>query len=174
MGVLSMWKQLAVLIFMTLATQVASFEFESIDGGKIDLSEFQGKPVLIVNTASRCGFTSQLEGMQKLHETYGPKGLVVLAVPSNDFRQELKSGEDVKEFCEVTYGLTLPMTDITSVKGDKAHPFYKWLQREHGFKPRWNFYKVLLDANGNYVDSYSSVTKPMSGKLTRKIETLLR
>ena len=140
MGVLSMWKQLAVLIFMTLATQVASFEFESIDGGKIDLSEFQGKPVLIVNTASRCGFTGQLEGMQKLHETYGPKGLVVLAVPSNDFRQELKSGEDVKEFCEVTYGLTLPMTDITSVKGDKAHPFYKWLQREHGFTPRWNFY----------------------------------
>ena len=118
-----MWKQLAVLIFMTLATQVASFEFESIDGGKIDLSEFQGKPVLIVNTASRCGFTGQLEGMQKLHETYGPKGLVVLAVPSNDFRQELKSVEDVKEFCEVTYGLTLPMTDITSVKGDKAHPF---------------------------------------------------
>jgi len=146
-----MWKQLAVLFLMTLATQVASFEFESIDGGKIDLSEFQGKPVLIVNTASRCGFTGQLEGMQKLHETYGPKGLVVLAVPSNDFRQELKSGED-----------------------DKAHPFYKWLQREHGFKPRWNFYKVLLDADGNYVDSYSSVTKPMSGKLTRKIETLLR
>ena len=131
-----MWKQLAVLIFMTLATQVVSFEFESIDGGKIDLSEFQGKPVLIVNTASRCGFTGQLEDMQKLHETYGPKGLVVLAVPSNDFRQELKSGDDVKEFCEVTYGLTLPMTDITSVKGDKAHPFYKWLQREHGFKPR--------------------------------------
>ena len=98
MGVLSMWKQLAVLIFMTFATQVASFEFESIDGGKIDLSEFQGKPVLIVNTASRCGFTGQLEGMQKLHETYGPKGLVVLAVPSNDFRQELKSGETSKNF----------------------------------------------------------------------------
>ena len=116
-----MWKQLAVLIYMTLATQVASFEFESIDGGKIDLSEFQGKPVLIVNTASRCGFTGQLEGMQKLHETYGPKGLVVLAVPSNDFRQELKSGEDVKEFCEVTYGLTLPMTDITFCQRETRH-----------------------------------------------------
>ena len=91
----------------------------------------------------------------------------------NDFRQERKSGDDVKKFCEVTYGLTLPMTDITSVKGDKAQSICKWLQREHGFKPRWNFTRCCWTPTG-ITSAFSSVTKPMSGTLTRKIEKLLR
>ena len=137
------------------------------------MDDYKGKAVLVVNTASKCGFTKQYDGLQILYETYGDDGLVVLAVPSDDFSQELNSEDQVKDFCEVNFGLTIPMTTITSVKGRKAHPFYQWLNTEHRFEPRWNFYKVLLDQNGGFVASYASTTRPMSSKLTRDIETLL-
>jgi len=169
----------AVLLSLVLtvgapaADAAPGFRFASIDGGEIALDAFLGRPVLVVNTASQCGFTPQYEGLQTLHERYGPKGLVVLAVPSDDFNQELSSGAKVKEFCDVNFGLTLPMTEITHVKGGRAHPFYKWLKAEKGFSPRWNFNKVLLGPDGAVVATWGSFTKPTSAKITRRIEALL-
>ena len=162
------------LMLMTSPVQAASdFEFENIDGGVLNLREFRGSPVLIVNTASRCGFTYQYEGLQKLHEKYSEQGLIVITVPSNDFNQELKSDAAVQDFCEINYNLSLPMTTITSVKGRTAHPFFQWMKKEHGYTPRWNFYKVLLDPEGNLVETYNSITKPTSSKITSKIEKFL-
>ncbi|MBL3571438.1 glutathione peroxidase [Rhodovulum sp. BSW8] len=149
------------------------FRFASIDGGEIDLSAFHGQPVLVVNTASQCGFTPQYDGLQALQDRYGPRGLVVLAVPSDDFNQELADEAAVKEFCEVNFGLTLPMTEITHVKGPEAHPFYRWMAEAHGFTPGWNFNKVLLDGEGSPVATYGAFTTPKSAKLTARIESLL-
>ncbi|PTV96312.1 glutathione peroxidase [Rhodobacter aestuarii] len=157
----------------TSAAEPPSFTFASIEGDTIDTADFRGHPVLVVNTASLCGFTPQLEGLQKLHEEYGPKGLVVLAVPSDDFKQELDSAKEVSEFCTLTYGITLPMADITHVTGDDAHPFYKWVREQTGFAPRWNFNKVLIDGQGNVVDTWGSMTKPESGDIRRAFEPLL-
>ena len=162
------------LMLMTSPINAASnFEFENIDGGVLNLQEFRGSPILIVNTASRCGFTNQYEGLQNLHDKYSEQGLVVISVPSNDFNQELRTDAAVQDFCEINYNISLPMTTITSVKGGKAHPFFQWMKKEYGFIPRWNFYKVLLDAEGNLVETYTSITKPTSSKITSKIESLL-
>ena len=125
--------------------------FPSIDGGTLSIEDWRGTPVLVVNTASLCGFTPQYEDLQALQDRYGEE-LVVLAVPSNDFRQELGSAEEVQEFCELTYGLTLPMTDISRIRGAEAHPFYAQLA-EAGFVPRWNFNKVLVAPDGELVDT---------------------
>ncbi|PTW49755.1 glutathione peroxidase [Rhodovulum kholense] len=149
------------------------FRFASIDGGEIDLAAFHGQPVLVVNTASQCGFTPQYDGLQALQDRYGPRGLVVLAVPSDDFKQELADEAAVKEFCEVNFGLTLPMTEITHVKGPEAHPFYRWMAEAHGFTPGWNFNKVLLDGEGHPVATYGAFTTPKSAELTARIESLL-
>ncbi|MFP4326851.1 MAG: glutathione peroxidase [Paracoccaceae bacterium] len=159
-------------VFSTAAA-AGEFRFESIDGGEIRLSDYRGQPVLVANTASLCGFTPQYEGLQALYDRYRDRGLVVLAVPSNDFRQELASEEDVQEFCEITFGLDLPMTEITSVRGTQAHPFYAWLKREHGFAPAWNFNKVLLDGEGRPVATFGATARPMSRKITRQVEALL-
>ncbi len=159
--------------FTAAALPAAGFEFDSIDGGTLSTEAWRGKPVLVVNTASRCGFTGQYEGLQALHDRYGPAGLVVLAVPSDDFRQELDDAAAVKDFCETTFGLTLPMTDITSVRGRDAHPFYRWLAETHGFTPRWNFNKVLLDGEGQVVATWGSMVRPDSPDMTSRIEALL-
>lgn len=153
------------------ATQ--SFRFDSIDGGHYDLAEWAGRPVLVVNTASLCGFTPQFDALQALHEIYGPRGLIVLAVPSNDFNQELASEDAVADFCEVNFDLTLPMTTITPVRGPSAHPFYRWLATEAGFAPSWNFNKVLLDGAGAVVATYGATTDPMGARLRQAIEALL-
>ena len=137
------------------------------------MSDFRGQPVLVTNTASMCGFTPQYDGLQSLQETYGPKGLVVLAVPSTDFNQEYADAEQVREFCEVNFSLTLPMTDITSVRGSDAHPFYQWVKSEPGFAPRWNFNKVLLDGDGAIVAAFGSTDRPTSRKVTSQIDALL-
>jgi glutathione peroxidase len=167
---------LIIATFIALAgpaAQAQSFEFTSIDGDKLDLSDYRGRPILIANTASRCGFTKQYNDLQNLYDTYADKGLVVLAVPSNDFKQELATNQAVQDFCEVNFGLTLPMTEIVSVRGDSAHPLYQWLANDHGFQPKWNFYKVLIDQNGDFVRGYSSTTKPMGRKIRSDIEQLL-
>lgn len=150
-----------------------AFRFASIDGGDYDMAEWRGRPVLVVNTASLCAFTGQYDELQALHEEYGPSGLVVLAVPSDDFRQELASDDAVAEFCEVNFNLTLPMTTITSVRGQDAHPFYRWLRETHGFAPTWNFNKVLLDGEGRVVDTFGSATRPGSARIRREIEARL-
>ena len=149
-------------------------QFTSIDGGTLNLADWAGQPVLVVNTASRCGFTYQYDGLQALYDTYRDRGLVVLAVPSDDFNQELASGDQVKEFCELNFALDLPMTDLEHVKGSQAHPFYKAVAEETGFVPRWNFNKVLIGPDGAVVGSWGSSTKPQSGAITSKIEQLLR
>ncbi len=155
------------------AIAFAGYSFSSIDGGTIDLDTFKGRPVLVVNTASLCGFAAQFDDLQALHDDYAARGLVVLAVPSDDFRQELASAEQVKEFCAVNFDLTIPMTDITPVTGDAAHPFYKWVAETEGFVPNWNFNKVLLDGNGDIVATWGSVMRPTAAPVVQKIEALL-
>lgn len=150
------------------------FRFDSIDGGSYAFSEWRGNPVLVVNTASMCGYTDQYDDLQALHEEYGPRGLIVLAVPSDDFNQELASDAAVAEFCELNFNLTLPMTTITSVRGAGAHPFFQWLRATYGFEPGWNFNKVLLDGEGRMVQSFGSNTRPTGARMRREIEALLR
>lgn len=147
--------------------------FPSIDGGDIRLRDFAGQPVLVVNTASQCGFTYQYDGLQALYDRYKDRGLVVLAVPSDDFNQELGSAEEVKEFCEINFNLTLPMTDVTHVKGSRAHAFYKDVKAQTGFSPGWNFNKVLIGTDGQVVDTWGSVARPDSGAIPRAIEAQL-
>ena len=147
--------------------------FPSIDGGDLRLEDWRGQPVLVVNTASQCGFTYQYDGLQALYDQYRDKGLVVLAVPSDDFNQELGSAEEVKEFCEINFNLDLPMTDITHVRGPKAHPFYKAVRDATGFEPKWNFNKVLLNPDGEIVSAWGSAVKPQAPAITREIEKLL-
>ncbi|WP_432817263.1 glutathione peroxidase [Sulfitobacter sp. JB4-11] len=147
--------------------------FSNIDGGQHDFSQWAGQPVLVVNTASECGFTGQYAGLQQLHDQYKARGLVVLAVPSDDFRQELGTAAEVKEFCEVNFGLDLPMADITNVKGPDAHPFYQAVRAETGFVPNWNFNKVLIAPDGRVVETWTSSVRPMSGQVRRAIEPLL-
>lgn len=155
------------------AAAIAGYSFSSIDGGTIDLDSFKGRPVLVVNTASLCGFADQFDDLQALHDSYADRGLVVLAVPSDDFRQELASAEEVKEYCAINFDLTIPMTDITPVTGDAAHPFYKWVAETEGFVPNWNFNKVLLDGNGAVVATWGSVMRPTEAPVIQKIEALL-
>ncbi|WP_293573003.1 glutathione peroxidase [Phaeobacter sp.] len=147
--------------------------FRSIDGGDLRLSDWDGCPFLVVNTASQCAFTRQYRALQQLYDRYRDRGLVVVAVPSNDFKQELETNEAVKEFCEVQYGLTFPMSEITSITGQEAHPFYASLKSENGFVPRWNFNKVLIDTDGSVVKTYGSRVAPLSGQLTGAIDRLL-
>jgi glutathione peroxidase len=163
----------AALVTGLAALAGASFRFNSIDGGTIDLNSFSGRPVLVVNTASLCGFSGQYDDLQALQDTYGTRGLVVVAIPSNDFNQELPDDAAVKEYCAANFDLTLPMTEITSVTGSAAHPFYIWLKEEYGFVPGWNFNKVLLGPEGDVVATWGSVTNPTSAAITSKIEPLL-
>ncbi|MDC3020638.1 glutathione peroxidase [Candidatus Pelagibacter sp.] len=150
-------------------------KINSISGDIIDLSEFKGKPVLIVNTASYCGFTKQYADMQKLWENYREKGLIVLGIPSNSFNQEKNNNNEVKDFCEVNFNINFPMTEITNVKGDDAHEIYKWARENHGKSavPKWNFYKILINKEGKVEDTYASLTNPTSKKIIKKIESLL-
>ncbi|TAG28467.1 MAG: glutathione peroxidase [Rhodobacterales bacterium] len=150
------------------------FTFASIDGGKIDLADFAGKPVLVVNTASLCGYAGQFDGLQALHERFGPQGVLVLAVPSDDFNQELADEAAVKEYCAMTFDLTLPMTEITPVRGQAAHPFYAWVREETGFAPRWNFNKVLLAPDGSIDATFGSGVEPESDQIAGRIEALLQ
>lgn len=165
---------LAFFVIAALPGLAKAFVFEAIEGGPLDLAAYRGGPVLVVNTASRCGFTYQYVGLQALWERYRDRGLTVVAVPSDDFRQELASNEAVKDFCEVNYGLTLPMTGITPVRGTEAHEFYRWLREAHGFAPNWNFNKVLLDADGRFVAGYRSGVRPEAPELVAAIEAALR
>ena len=151
------------------------FKINSISGELINLNDFRGKPVLVVNTASYCGFTKQYDDMQELWEKYKDKGLIVLGIPSNSFNQEKKVNSEVKKFCEVNFNINFPLTEITDVKGDKAHEIYKWAKENYckSAVPKWNFYKILINKEGKIEDTYASLTKPTSKKITRKIESLL-
>jgi len=151
------------------------FSFKDIDGNDLKFKDFKGKVLLVVNVASKCGYTGQYEGLQSVWDKYKDKDFVLIGIPSNEFYQEYKDEKDVKNFCELTFGVNFPMTSITDVRGSNAHPFYKWAKLTYGIKtvPKWNFHKILIDKNGKVVDSYSSGTKPTSKKIISKINSLL-
>ena len=151
------------------------FNIEGINGELINFKEYKNKAVLVVNTASYCGFTNQYEELQKLWDNYKSKGLVVLGVPSNSFNQEKKNNKEVKEFCEVNFNINFPLTTITEVKGDNAHDLFKWAKNNHGKSaiPKWNFHKILINKEGRVEDTFASFTKPMSKKIVSKIENIL-
>ena len=151
------------------------FKINSITGEIINLKDYQNKLVLVVNTASYCGFTKQYDDLQLLWEKYRSDGLIVLGVPSNSFNQEKKADTEVKEFCDVNFNIDFPMTSITEVKGKNSHEIFKWAEKNYGKSaiPKWNFHKILINKEGKIEDTYNSFTKPMSKKITSKIESLL-
>lgn len=163
----------AAVFALLLSLPAKAFVFTGLDGTQLDLKAWRGQPVLVVNTASLCGFTRQYGDMQSLYETYGPRGLVVLAVPSDDFRQELGSNEEVADFCRVQTGLTFPITEITSVRGAQAHPFFQWLAAAHGHVPTWNFNKALIGPEGELLGFWGSGTRPTARAITRPIRAAL-
>ena len=151
------------------------FKINSISGEQIDFKDYKNKVVLVVNTASYCGFTNQYNDLQLLWEKYKSEGLIVLGVPSNSFNQEKKEDSDVKEFCEVNFNIDFPMSSITEVKGKNSHEIFKWAEKNYGKSavPKWNFHKILINKEGKIEDTFASFTKPMSKKITRAIEGIL-
>ena len=178
-----MKKLLVFLIMLSFFSKVASgsstnaydYEFKSIDGDKIKLSDYKGKVIVVVNVASRCGYTPQYEGLQSLWSNYKNKDLIVLGVPTNNFRQEPGSNKEIKDFCESNFGINFPMTEKISVIGNNSHPFYKWAKEDYGIGaiPKWNFHKIIIGKEGKIVDTFSSITKPSSKKFLKIIEELI-
>ena len=152
---------------------IYDFSFEDIDGNQVNLEKFAGKPILIVNTASRCGFTSQYEDLQNLFISYRKSDLTIIATTSNSFNQEYSDIEDIKKICLVNYGVGFVTSSPMNVKGIEAHPIFSWIDEEYNESPRWNFYKYLFDRNGKLVKSWSSMTKPDSFKITNQIDLLI-
>ena len=164
-----MLKFLIIVLSMFFSTKSISsdknfhdFSIESISGGDISLADFKNKVVLLVNTASQCGFTPQYAGLQKIYDRYKDDGFVVLGVPSDDFNQELSSDDDVKKFCEIRFGVNFPLTSIQKIKGESAHPLYKWISGNTSVigQPRWNFHKYLISKEGQIVNCFSWHTLP--------------
>ncbi len=151
------------------------FKIESITGEIIDFNDYKNKVILIVNTASYCGFTKQYEDLQSLWEKYKSKGLIVLGIPSNSFNQEKKKNSEVKEFCKVNFDINFPLSAITEVKGDQAHDLFKWAKNNHGKSavPKWNFHKILINKEGKVEDTFTSFAKPTSKKVIKRIEEIL-
>jgi len=150
-----------------------NFSFNDLDGSKLNLSEFKNKVIIVVNVASQCGFTSQYEDMQKIWDSYQRKGIIMIGVPSNDFgNQEPGSNSEIKNFCEAKFGITFPVTEKVIVKGEDAHPFYKWARENHGKAaiPKWNFHKIIIGKNGKIYDTFASITNPTSKKFVKALE----
>ena len=161
--------------FANYEKKIYDFNIESISGKKINLKDYKNKVILIVNTASYCGFTKQYDELQELWDLYKTKGLIVLGVPSNSFNQEKKNNAEVKEFCDVNFNISFPLTAITEVKGEKTHELFKWAKDNHGKSaiPKWNFHKILINKEGKVEDTFASFTNPMSKKILKKIEKIL-
>ncbi len=149
---------------------------KNINNEIINLSEFKGKTILLVNVASKCGFTKQYDGLQTLYKKYKEKNFIVIGVPSNQFGgQEPGSNDEIKGFCETNFNITFPLTDKVIVKGDNAHPIYKWAKENHGNStvPKWNFHKILINNNGKIHKTFNSFISPLSDKIIKQIELLL-
>ena len=151
------------------------FQIESINGEIINFKEYENKVILLVNTASYCGFTKQYDDLQKLWDQFKSKGLIVLGIPSNSFNQEKKNNSEIKKFCEMNFNINFPLSTLTDVKGNNAHEIFKWAKENHGKSaiPKWTFYKILINKEGKIEETYSSLTKPTSNKIIKKIESLL-
>jgi len=164
---------------MSLNNSIHNFSVNDIEGNPIPLSNYDGKVLLIVNTASKCGFTPQLEDMEKLYKEFKEEDFEILAFPSNDFKgQEPLNGKEIQEFCVLNYQASYPIFDKIHVVGSKADPLFQFLsdKKQNGkvnSKPKWNFHKYLVDKNGNVVDYYYSLTKPNSNKIKKAIKKLL-
>jgi glutathione peroxidase len=151
------------------------FAFETIQGKPYALRDLAGRPLVVVNTASKCGFTPQYKALEGVWQAYKEAGLVVIGVPSNDFAgQEPGANEEIAQFCYANYGVDFPMMSKVHVKGPQAHPFFKWVSAEAGFlaKPRWNFFKYLVNKNGELEEWFSSLTKPDSSRFTAEVQKL--
>jgi glutathione peroxidase len=171
---------MVMFFFKTSATanyekKIYDLSIESITGETINFRDYKNKVILIVNTASYCGFTKQYSELQELWDLYKSKGLIVVGVPSNSFNQEKKNNNDVKEFCEVNFNINFPITTITEVKGENAHELFKWAKENHGKSaiPKWNFHKILINKEGTVEDTFVSFTKPMSKKILKKLDEIL-
>ena len=173
---------LSIFMFFFKTTATANYEkkfydfsIQSITGEKINLKEYKNRVILVVNTASYCGFTKQYNELKELWDLYREKGLIVLGVPSNSFNQEKNNNKDVKEFCEVNFNINFPLTTITEVKGKNSHELFKWAKENHGnsAEPKWNFHKILINKDGKVEDTFASFTKPLSKKLIKAIESIL-
>ena len=176
-----MIRKIFFLIFMISFFNIANanytnlaydYTFNSIDGGKIKLENFKQKIIVVVNVASRCGYTPQYEDLQNLWTKYKDKDVVVIGIPTNNFKQEPGSNKEIKDFCETNFGINFPMTEKIDVIGKNAHPFYKWAKNNHGISaiPKWNFHKIIVGRNGKVIDTFASFTKPTSGKFINVIE----
>lgn len=152
---------------------VWQFEMPSIDEGVLRFADYRGKVLLVVNTASYCGYTYQYKQLEALHHDMSAKGFAVIGIPSQDFGQEKDSNAEVKAFCELTYGVEFPMAALSHVRGAEAAPFYRWVKTERQWEPRWNFSKVLIGRDGQIVGTYSSAEEPGKNPLRAAIEAQL-
>jgi glutathione peroxidase len=152
------------------------FSFNRVDGKSINLLDHKGKVIIVVNVASRCGFTNQYEGLQSLWRSYKDKGVLVVGVPSNNFRQEPGSNKEILDFCEATFGIDFPITEKLNVLGSNAHPFFIWAKKNYGSGavPKWNFHKIIIGKNGKVVETLASITKPSSKKFISVVEREIR
>ena len=171
---------LILLIFLLTSNKLMAennsiydFNFLDIDGNKVELSIFKGKPLLIVNTASRCGFTPQYEGLQNLFTKYRKTDLTIIATTSNSFNQEFDNPDDIKKICLVNYNVGFITSSPIEVKGKNIHPMYQWIENNYSKSPKWNFYKYLFNRSGELEESWSSITKPDSKKIINKIDKLI-
>ncbi|MGG5808141.1 glutathione peroxidase [Falsiroseomonas sp. CW058] len=149
------------------------FTLDALEGGSLPLAEHRGRALLVVNTASFCGFTPQYAALQRLHDRFAPRGFAVIGVPSNDFRQESTEAARIRDFCDTMYGITFPMAGLTRVSGQGAHPFFAWLAARAGGPPRWNFHKYLVARDGRSVRAFPTATEPDSTPMTRAVEAAL-
>ena len=152
------------------------FKINSINGEELDLTSFKGKTILLVNVASKCGFTNQYDDLQNLYDNFKDKGLIVIGIPTNQFGgQEPGSEKEIKNFCETNFNITFPMTSKYEVKGANAHPIYIWAKDTFGKStvPKWNFHKILINKDGKIEDTFASFTGPLSNKVVKKIEQIL-
>ena len=152
------------------------FSIKGLNNETLNLSEFKGKTILLVNVASKCGFTKQYTGLQTIYDNYKNKDFLVIGVPSNQFGgQEPGTNDEIKDFCETNFNITFPITDKVDVKGKNAHIIYKWAKENFGNStvPKWNFHKILINKDGKIVDTFASFTRPDSSKIISKLDELL-
>jgi len=167
------------LAMTTTPTQAAGpkrawdFSFPAIEGGTIELADMRGRVLMVVNTASFCGFTPQYEGLQALHEAHRGDGLTVIGVPSRDFNQESATNAEVQRFCETRFGIDFPMTGILGVRGDAAHPFYRWVREERNWEPGWNFNKVLIGRDGRVAAVFGASDAPAGKRVSGAVAEAL-
>ena len=152
---------------------IYQYSFLDIDGNILNLQDFKGRPIMLVNTASKCRFTPQYGDLQNLFEKYKDSDLVFIATPSNDFKQELNSEEEIKKYCLINYGVSFRVTEIIKLKGEDSHPLFKWLKKEFNKEPKWNFYKYLFNRDGQLISTWSSIKKPNSYKIQKTINKIL-